>query len=178
MTLLDGADSLFIGGGATTLHFARTLKSINRRLTVLTATFSIATELSTNPLIEVMALPGIVEPKEGLVCGPETLRAIAQYRPPIAVMGASAVDATGVSEALLSAAQVYAAMVDSAGHTIVLADQSKFGNRALQLILVWGPDTTIVTDERPDAAMCEVIESAGASLHITPRPDDPRGGPG
>src|SRR6056297_1121169 len=59
---IGDAGSLFIGGGATTMHFARALRGINRQLTVLTPAFSIATELSVNPLIQVLSLPGMVEP--------------------------------------------------------------------------------------------------------------------
>lgn len=79
---IEGEATLIIGGGATTLHFARALRNIERKITVLTVTFDIAIELAKNPLIEVMSLPGLVEPKEGLVCGPETVNAIAQYKVP------------------------------------------------------------------------------------------------
>ena len=64
-------------------------------MTVLTPSFSIAIELSTNPALEVMALPGIVEPKEGVVCGGETLKCIAKFRTRLAVVGASGVDTNG-----------------------------------------------------------------------------------
>ncbi|MBK0329284.1 DeoR/GlpR transcriptional regulator [Rhodobacteraceae bacterium F11138] len=166
MTLLEDADSLLIGGGATTLHFARALKSIDRQITVLTASFGIAIELATNPLIEVISLPGKVEPKEGLLHGPETLEYINRYRTPIAVMGASGIDETGVSEALLSAAQVYEAMIRIADHTIVLADGSKMGNRSLRQILSWGPDTTLVSDTAPTSAIRHAFDEAGAAFRI------------
>ncbi|MGY9011241.1 MAG: DeoR/GlpR family DNA-binding transcription regulator, partial [Rhodobacterales bacterium] len=126
------SNSLFIGGGATTLHFAQALRETSRRLTVLTPSFSIAIELSTNPAIEVMALPGIVEPKEGMAYGGETLKYIAQFRTKLAVVGASGVDPNGVSEALLNIAPVYSAMIRNADETVVLADASKFGTRSLQ----------------------------------------------
>ena len=164
--MVGDAETIAIGGGATTWHFARALRAIDRRLTVLTATFSVAMELSTNPLIQVMSLPGIVEPKEGLVCGPETLKSIAKFRPPLAFLGASAVDGDGVSEALLSAADVYTAMAESADRRIVLADVTKFEKRSLQLILEWSPDTVLVTDEAPSAQLGERIERAGGEILI------------
>lgn len=164
--LLDDAHSIFVGGGATTLHFARALRSVDRHITVLTASFSIAMELSSNPLIEVMALPGIVEPKEGLACGSETLGFIAQYRTPIALIGASAIDEEGSSEALLKAAQVYKAMIRSADRTLILADKSKFGRRSLQLVTGWGPRTGLVTDRAPGARLLAAIGDAGSPLHV------------
>ncbi len=158
------ADSLFIGGGATTLHFARALRGTDRQLTVLTPAFSIATELSINPLIQVMALPGIVEPKEGLVYGAETLKCIRQFRTPVAVMGASGVDEQGVSEALLIAAQVYAAMIDCADEALILADSSKFGNRSLQQIIGWRKSVCLISEEAPPPPLAEAIRQSGAEV--------------
>lgn len=158
------ADGLFIGGGATTLHFARALRAIERPVTVLTATFSIATELSMNPLIQVMALPGIVEPKEGLVHGAETLKCIRQFRTPIAVMGASGIDEDGVSEALLHAAQVYSAMIERADETLILADASKFGNRSLQQVVAWNRNVSLICDVDPPPKLAAAIRQRGSEV--------------
>ena len=163
---LTNVRSLFIGGGATTMHFARALRSIDHPLTVLTPALNIAIELAGNPLIEVMSLPGVVEPQERLVHGAETLRAISQFRTQMAIVGASALDHAGVSEALLSAAQVYAAMIESADQTLVLADQSKFGNRSLQLITGWRPDVTLLADTYPGTDLRDQIESQGGKVMI------------
>lgn len=165
--LLEEIDCLFIGGGATTLHFARALRSIDRRITVLTAAFGVAIELATNPLIDVISLPGKVEPKEGIVFGPDTLEFVDRHRAPLAIMGASAIDETGVSEALLNAAQVYQAMCRNADRTIVVADNTKVGNRSLRMILNWGPDTTLVTDKKPGEGLTKSLEEKGAIIELT-----------
>lgn len=161
---IGDADSLFIGGGATMLHFARALRGVDRPLTVLTPAFSIATELSTNPLIQVMALPGIVEPKEGMVYGAETIKCIKQFRTSLTVVGASGVDERGVSEALLHAAQVYASMIEAADETLVLADSSKFGNRSLQQILHWNKYVCLISETAPPPMLLDAIRQAGADV--------------
>lgn len=166
VSMIGEASSIFIGGGATTLHFARALKSIDRKITVFTATFSIATELATNPLVEVMSLPGVVEPKEGLVYGSDTVNHIARYKASFAIMGASAVDEAGVSEALLNAAEVYTAMAKSADRTIVLADRSKFELRSLQMVLNWSSTTTIITDSPPSPRLRDSIETQGTMISV------------
>ena len=161
---IGDAGSLFIGGGATTMHFARALRGINRQLTVLTPAFSIATELSVNPLIQVLSLPGMVEPREGLVYGSQTTECIKKFRAPIAITGASGIDENGVSEALLHAGQVYAAMIDASDETFILADASKFGNRSLQQIIDWNPRLTLITDERPPPNLWDAIRKADAQI--------------
>ncbi|MGB3146140.1 MAG: DeoR/GlpR family DNA-binding transcription regulator [Paracoccaceae bacterium] len=163
---LGEVSSLFIGGGATTLHFARALRSTTRRLLVLTPSFNIATELSANPLLQVMSLPGIVDGKEGLVQGPDTVAAILRYRASAAVLGASGVDDSGTSEALMSAAQVYSAMVGSSERTLVLADASKFEKRALQMVTHWAANVTLITDAQPADHIRIGMVEAGATLRL------------
>lgn len=158
------ANSLFIGAGATLLHFARALRRIDRKITVLTPAFSIATELARNPLIEVISLPGVLEPHEGMVVGGETLKFIAMFRTPIAVVGASGVDSLGVSEALPNAAQVYTAMIGNAVETLVLADSSKFGTRSLQQTTPLKQDLCLITEVEPDPLTRQAIQNSGAEL--------------
>ncbi|UXX81712.1 DeoR/GlpR family DNA-binding transcription regulator [Roseovarius pelagicus] len=162
--LIADTQNIFIGGGATTLHFARALRAIERRITVITPSIGAAMELSVNPLIEVMLLPGIVEPKEGLVHGAETVRFISRYRAQIAVVGASALDETGISEALLSSAQVYAAIIRNVDEVVVVADSSKFGNRSLQQMVEWGPHIRLVADQMPEPSLAGAITRRGAVI--------------
>jgi DeoR/GlpR family transcriptional regulator of sugar metabolism len=161
---VGNSNSLFIGGGATTLLFARALRQTRRQLTVLTPSFSIAMELSTNPTIEVMSLPGIVEPEEGVVSGGETLESIAKFRTKLAVVGASGVDTNGISEASLTIAQVYSAMIRNADETVVLADASKFGMRSLQQTVAIQKNVCLITDRPPDPLISDAIQRHGARL--------------
>ena len=161
---VGNSNSLFIGGGATTLLFARALRQTRRQLTVLTPSFSIAMELSTNPTIEVMSLPGIVEPEEGVVSGGETLESISKFRTKLAVVGASGVDTNGISEASLTIAQVYSAMIRNADETVVLADASKFGMRSLQQTVAIQKNVCLITDRPPDPLIRDAIQRHGARL--------------
>ena len=158
------ANSLFIGAGATLLHFACALRHIDRKITVLTPAFSIATELARNPKIEVIFLPGFIEPREGMVVGGETIKFIAKFRTPLAVVGASGVDNRGISDALPNAAQVYAAMVNNADKTLVLADSSKFGNRLLQETMPLNQNVCLITEVRPEPLTEQAIRNSGAEL--------------
>lgn len=163
-----GADALLLGGGATMLQFARALRLCQQRMTVLTPAYAIAAELAANPLIEVMMLPGIFEPREALVGGSETIRAIARYRAPVAIIGASGLNEDGISEAMLSAGEVYAAMLDHAGEGVILADHSKFEKRALVLLRGWSAGLTLICDSPPPAPLAASIRSNGSTLVIAP----------
>lgn len=162
-------EALLLGGGATLLQFARALRGIDRRLTVITPAWAIALELSSNPLIEIVLLPGTLEAQERIVCGPETIRALERYRAPVVLMGASGVSGEGVSEAMLGAGEVYAAMLRSAERSFILADHGKFDKRALVLLTPWHDAMTLVTDREPEGALMAAIRRGGATLSL-PRP--------
>ena len=164
--LLDDVESLYIGGGATTLLFARALRSVEKHMTILTASFQVALELAANPQFNVISLPGNVELQERLVHGPETLKFIGEYNVHCAIMGASAVDEVGVSEALPSAAGVYTAMIAQAQQTVIVADHSKLGMTSLKRILRWNENTTLVTDTTPSCAISQCLTDKGVQVRI------------
>ncbi len=167
MELIGDAETIFVGGGATTLHFARALRSTTRRLTVLTPAHRVAAELSENANIQIMCLPGLFDGKEGLVTGPETLAAIQRFYTPVAFMGASGVDAGGVSEAMLGPSEVYRAMIECSLTAYVLADQSKFDRRALKYITGWTEGIHLVTDVKPSAPLLSKLEAGNAKIHLS-----------
>jgi DeoR family glycerol-3-phosphate regulon repressor len=78
--LVEDNDILMIGGGATTLHFARRLAAERNHLTIITHAFSIAAALASNPLHKVLMLPGQYDGREGLISGPDTIDALQKYR--------------------------------------------------------------------------------------------------
>lgn len=163
---LKGIDTLLIGGGATTFHFARELVEVTYPLTVITPSYGVAVELSRNSLIEVLCLPGIFDGREGLVCGLETVSAIGRYRVPAAVIGASGIAADGISEAMHGPSQIYKAMIETAGNVFVLADGSKFNKRALVLLSAWAPKFTLVTDVAPTGDLLSSLEGGGVQVVI------------
>ncbi len=153
----ESAETLVLGGGATMLAFARALRETRQRITVITPAYPVAVELGSNPLIEVLLLPGAFEPQERMVCGSETVRALERYRAEVALIGASGLDPSGVSEAMLRAGEVYAAMLAHANRGVVLADHSKFGKRALVLLRGWSAALTLITDRPPDGALAAAL---------------------
>lgn len=163
----DISGPLLLGGGATMIQFARKLRDVRHRLTIVTPVYSVALELIANPLIEILLLPGVFDPQEGMVYGPMTLRAIESYRVPLALIGASGLNSEGVSEAMLGAGDVYSAMLRSAAHSVILADHSKFEKRALVLLQSWKANLTLITDRRPVDPLYAAIALGGANLILT-----------
>lgn len=167
------AETLVLGGGATMLTFARALRDTQQRRTVITPAYPIAVELSSNPLIEIMLLPGIFEPQERVVYGPETIRALDRYRAEVAIIGASGLAAAGISEAMLQVGEIYGAMLRTAERVVVLADHSKFGKRALTLLSGWSNRISLVTDRMPEGELYLTMRETGAQIILPEGPSNP-----
>ncbi len=146
--LIEDNDILMIGGGATTLHFARRLAAERSHLTVITHAFSIATALASNPLHKVLMLPGQYDGREGLISGPDTIDALQKYRATRAILGASGVTEEGPSDAGTGPGLIYGAMMRRSAETLILADHSKIGRSSLSVYGVWSPQVSLVTDKQ------------------------------
>ena len=138
-----------IGGGATTLQFARRLAAERNHLTIITHAFSIAMALAANPLHKVLMLPGQYDGREGLIHGADTIDALQRFHANKAFLGASGLTAEGPNDAGVGPGP-HLWRHDAAGlETIILADHTKFDRPSLT---VYGPWSARVTPgERPGA---------------------------
>lgn len=159
--LVDDTDILMIGGGATTLHFARRLAAERNHLTIITHAFSIAAALATNPLHKVLMLPGQYDGREGLISGPDTIDALQKYRATRAFLGASGVTEEGPSDASVGPGLIYGAMMRRSAETCVLADHSKFDKPSLTVYGNWSSSVTLVTDREPRGTLATALAVAG-----------------
>jgi len=159
-------EALLLGGGATMVQFARALREVPRRITVVTSAYPIAVELSSSPTIEVIMLPGLFDSQEHMTVGPDTLRAMDRYKVRTTIIGASGLNAEGVSEALLMAGEVYAAMVQKSEQAVVRADSDKFDKRALVLISDWNPSMTLITNAAPQGKLSAALERGGTKVIV------------
>lgn len=166
VSLVENSGSIFIGGGATMLHFAKALSLCKSRLVVITPAYSVAIELASNPLIQVLSLPGIYNGEEGIVHGLDTLRAIDAYNPQFAIIGTSGINSNGSDEALVPAAQVYTAMANNAESTLILADKSKFNKRELMNVTKWKEKIHLIVDDNLPEELYYAIKEAKGSIHV------------
>lgn len=164
--LVERNDILMIGGGATTLHFARRLSDTADPLTVITHSFSIAMVLGGNPMIRVLMLPGQYDAREGLIHGPDTIDALARFHANKAVLGATGLTSEGPNDAAVGPGLVYGAMMRRASETIVVADHGKFGRPSLTVYGPWTAKTTLVTDAAPAGDLARDLKRAGVRVAV------------
>jgi DeoR/GlpR family transcriptional regulator of sugar metabolism len=164
--LIKDNDILMVGGGATTLHFARRLAAECNHLTIITHAFSIAAALATNPLHKVLMLPGQYDGREGLICGPDTIDALQKYRASKAVLGTSGITAEGVSDAGIGPGLIYGAMMRRSSETLILADHSKIDRISLSVYGEWSSHVTLVTDTQLPTELQTHLSDAGTKIVV------------
>lgn len=168
---LEPNDIVMIGGGATTLHFARRLAMVSFRLTVITHAFSVAAAIAGNPLIKVMVLPGQYDGHEGLISGADTIEAINQFRADKAYVGATGITVDGPCDASRDPGLVYGAMTRRASHSFVLADSSKFDRTSLMVFAVWSPNLSLISEVSPSGALLDQLCAQDVSIITEIRED-------
>lgn len=171
---IRAGDVLMIGGGATTVHVARRLAAECKDLTVLTHSFGVATVLATNPTLTVIVTPGRFDAQEGCLFGPETTAFLSDHHANRAIVGASGLTADGACDVNLQAAAVYRVMLDRAAETVIVADHSKFGNRAVAVYGRWREIGTLITDRRPEGPLGRALERGGVELIVADGGAPPR----
>lgn len=159
--LVKPNDILMIGGGATTLHFARRLAAELNHLTVITHAFSIAMALAANPMHKVLMLPGQYDGREGLIHGPDTIDALQRFHANRAFLGASGLTPEGPNDAGVGPGLTYGAMMRRASETVILADATKFDRPSLTVYGPWSPAVTLVSDGEPAGELAAALAASG-----------------
>jgi DeoR/GlpR family transcriptional regulator of sugar metabolism len=157
---------LMLAAGATTFHVARRLAARARDLTVVTHDYAIAAALAVNPSIRVLCCPGRYHPSEGYVFGTQTIASIDGYEANRAIVGATGIGGRGINDADDEAGAIYGAMVRRAAEAIVVADHTKFDQRALTVFAQWTEIDRLVTDRPPEGALAMALRQAGTEVIV------------
>ena len=166
VALIEPNDILMIGGGATTLHFARRLAVVHHHITVITHAFSIAVALAANPTHKVLMLPGQYDGREGLIHGPDTIDALQRFRANKAFLGASGLTTEGPNDAGIGPGLTYGAMMRRSARTVILADHSKFDVPSLTVYGAWSPAMVLVSDRPPLGELARAMALAGSEVLV------------
>jgi DeoR/GlpR family transcriptional regulator of sugar metabolism len=157
---------LMIAAGATTFHVARRLAARARDITVIVHDFAIAAALAANPTIRVLCCPGRYHATDGYVFGSQTIASLNGYEANRAIVGATGISGRGVHDADDEAAAIYGTMMRRAAEAIVVADHTKFDQRALSVFVQWTEVDRLVTDRQPEGALGAALREAGTEVVV------------
>tara|TARA_R110002049_G_scaffold307712_2_gene509139 strand:- start:116986 stop:117783 length:798 start_codon:yes stop_codon:yes gene_type:complete len=167
-TLVKDGDTIMIDAGATTMEFARFLSYAGTQVVALTNSLQVAMILGQSKAARVLLAPGDYLPEEAAVTGIETVDFIARYNATACFLGASALSAAGVTEAIAPFVHVKRMMLRQSQKNHFLIDASKIGQTHLSTIATCAEINVLITDRAPSDAMSMTLKTAGAEILVPP----------
>ncbi|MEE8533939.1 MAG: DeoR/GlpR family DNA-binding transcription regulator [Alphaproteobacteria bacterium] len=159
-------DSLVLDTGSTTAYVAQALRD-HRDLLVVTNSVDIARSLATRNGNRVYMAGGELRADDGAALGPSATTFVRQFRVRLALLSIGAIDAeNGLMDYHLSEAEFSRVVMERAERTIVVADRSKFGRRALVRVAGFDDVDTLITDVEPPAPYGQLLRQAGARVMV------------
>lgn len=157
---------VMIAGGSTTLQVALNLARVSKDVSVLSNSLPVATTLAANPTFRVTLAPGVLNANEMSVTGAETVEFFRRHNANLAVISASALSPEGPCETESGLAAVQRVMIERADETILVADHSKFGQKAYEIVASFKTVRLIISDREPPPAMKAVLDSFGTRVLV------------
>lgn len=158
--------SLILNIGTTTEQVALALRG-KKGLMVVTNNINVANILRNDSDIEVVVAGGLVRQSDGGIVGESAEEQIKQFKVDFAIIGTSAIDADGT---LLDYDQrevkIAKAILESARHTILVADHMKFSRTAPVRIGHISQVNSFVTDQAPPEQITEVCADSTTRVLI------------
>jgi DeoR family transcriptional regulator, aga operon transcriptional repressor len=161
----DGA-AIGMTGGTTTTEVARALAD-RERLTVVTNSLSIASELAVRPNLKLVVTGGVARKESYELVGPLAESALASLNLDLVVIGVDGIDVqAGFTTHHEVEAHTNRALIERARQVIVAADSSKIGQVAFARICDLDEVHEVITDAAADAAQIAAIRAAGIAVTL------------
>lgn len=166
----DG-ETILLDSGSTALELAYAIIRLNRRVTVVTPSPSLALVFSRLGGLPVVMPGGLLLRESMALVGPEAVEGLSRLYADKLFLAASALDMdAGLFDTSPLIAQTKQAMIRAAAQVYLIADSSKVNRRSVAHIAGWDVIHTWFTDDELAAPVRETLERRGtrvvtASLH-------------
>lgn len=144
--MVSDGESVVLDSGSTTYEVAVALRH-RSSLTVLTNDLRIAKYVATFPDVRLLVSGGELLGSVFTLVGDHAVRFMSSYSADWAFLGADAIDPTaGITNTNTLEVPIKRALMGAAARTVLVADHSKFGQRALAKVATLDDVDVIVTD--------------------------------
>ncbi|GAB2663551.1 DeoR/GlpR family DNA-binding transcription regulator [Prescottella soli] len=144
--LVSDGQSVILDSGSTTYQIAAALRH-RSDLTILTNDLRIGKYVASFPDVRLLVTGGELLGSVFTLVGERSVEFLADYSVDWAFLGADAIDpAAGITNTNTLEVPIKRAMISAAAHSAVVADSSKFGNRALARVATLAEVDLIITD--------------------------------
>jgi DeoR/GlpR family transcriptional regulator of sugar metabolism len=166
--LIRPGDSVILDSGTTVLQIAREIaRSLNslERVTVITASFPVCSELALVRGIQLFVLGGVYLPEYQTLVGPETIACLRNLHADKLFMGGDGITFEhGITAGNVLEAEVSRAMVGAAKEVVVVADSSKIGAVGFTTIVPLSAVHKLITDVNAPPEFVEKLRASGVEV--------------
>ncbi|MBI9069822.1 MAG: DeoR/GlpR transcriptional regulator [Salinivirgaceae bacterium] len=163
---ISSNDSIIIASGTTVQYFSKAIIP-NGKLTVVTSSLNVASELIKHKDIDVLQLGGYIRHGSSSVVGEYASNVLENTSCNTLFLGADGVDLDfGLSTTNQEEAALNKKMIKAANKTILLIDSSKFGKKSFGKICNLDQIDEIITDKKISQNLIKHIEEMGIKVTI------------
>lgn len=165
--LLEAGTTLYLDGGTTCLELARQLGRRRSDLIVVTNSAAACMELCRSGGNSVIGLGGECDPASLCFVGPDCEEAAGRYFVDVAFVSTKGfVPDEGTFESSPATFRIKQVMAKRSSQVVLLADHTKFGQRALSKVLDISEISDVVTDALTPEEDLETLCEMGKDVHV------------
>ncbi len=167
--LIKAQQTVFLDGSSSCLELARALAKEKRAVTVVTNSALVCLELGKNSELSVVGIGGHYDANSLSYVGPQAEDWAKTLFFDLAFVGTKAfLPAKGTFESSLPTFRIKQIVAQRCGVLVLLADHSKFGQRALSQVLDVAQIHTVVTDDRTSRADLTLLAKKVKNVLVAP----------
>jgi DeoR family transcriptional regulator of aga operon len=165
--LIENDDTIILDAGTTTMEIANNLIRFHN-LTVITNALNIAVRLADLKNIKLIIPGGILRQNTFSLVGPSAEESIRNFYCDKVFLGANGINSQhGISTSSIEESYLNRYMISIAQEVIIVADSSKFQQRAFTFVAPISDINTIITDDKIPAEEKSRLEQAGVKVIIS-----------
>lgn len=162
-SMVEDGDSIILDSGTTCLEIARHI--MQQKVTVITNSIDIASELSVKKNIELIVTGGSLRINTRAMVGQITEQILSKFRVDKAFIGANGVSIEeGITTPNYIEAQTKRAMINVANKVILVTDSTKFNKVCFSVICPLRVVSAIITSSDTDENIVKEYEDSGVEI--------------
>ncbi|XOV90942.1 MAG: DeoR/GlpR family DNA-binding transcription regulator [Bacteroidota bacterium] len=166
VSLINDGDVIIIDGGTTTLELAPLIA--NRKIRVITNSLLVANEIHLRRSgwggAEVFLSGGFLYPDSGLFIGPEANKNLQQYHADLAFLSVGGIDENLITNSNQLVVETERTIISQSDKTIILADKSKIGHKAMVKLCDPQEVDTLITNDGANESILKSLEQSGIKI--------------
>ncbi|RKD69643.1 DeoR family transcriptional regulator [Sinobaca qinghaiensis] len=164
--LVEEGDIIFIDTGTTTVWMAPFLE--NKKITVLTNNLHFINEAKEASDLTIISTGGLFDPSTHSFISIDNIEGITSYNIDKAFMAATGISSErSITHASPLENNIKKAVVQKSSRTYILADHSKFGNKALMTFALFNEIEAVITDDVSSKEIEVLLNESHVKIHKT-----------